>query len=364
MPEFRTPGVYVEEISSGPRPVQASSTTETGMVGMVTIPKGFLAARRSKDLLIPQKDLHPALTWQRAVAFYALPGDDETKSPDVKSPDVKNPDVKNPDVKSPDVKSPDVKSPDVKSPDVKADARRPQRAEAPKLHRMVKDLLGSNWSVAAPDRTGMVALSDGSQTIRFAARRTLIAEKDDGRIWDIAAGANTLEVVNLVAVYAQQLGISHSGDLTCATTTSRDVTIETVHDRMMKTASRVTSVDGFEGWLDDLAQDLFVNIYLETARDASEAQAGTAWLGLEPESRQAWRQWVRSNPGVRLLEIGVRGFFANGGQGIHLAVGVQGFGSAGPDKAQLLGQAFDGITQLAMICAPGLTSPNTVTSPL
>ena len=43
MPDYRTPGVYIEEISSGPRPVQASSTTETGMVAVITIPSQFLA---------------------------------------------------------------------------------------------------------------------------------------------------------------------------------------------------------------------------------------------------------------------------------------------------------------------------------
>ena len=43
MPDYRTPGVYIEEISSGPRPVQASSTTETGMVAVVTIPSQFVA---------------------------------------------------------------------------------------------------------------------------------------------------------------------------------------------------------------------------------------------------------------------------------------------------------------------------------
>ena len=43
MPDYRTPGVYIEEISSGPRPVQASSTTETGMVAVITIPSQFIA---------------------------------------------------------------------------------------------------------------------------------------------------------------------------------------------------------------------------------------------------------------------------------------------------------------------------------
>ena len=45
MPEYRTPGVYIEEISAGPRPVQASSTTDTGFVAILTLPPAFTRAK-------------------------------------------------------------------------------------------------------------------------------------------------------------------------------------------------------------------------------------------------------------------------------------------------------------------------------
>ena len=269
MPQYQTPGVYVEEISSGPRPVQASSTTETGIVGMITIPKSFLDARRSRDMLVPQREDHPALSWQRAVAFYALPGDEEPRA-EGKAADAKPADAKPAEAKA-----------DPKGAEKPSDARAAAaRHEPPRLNRMVKDLLGARWDVSPPDRTGTIALTDGKQIIRFNARSTLIAERgNDHTFWDIAAGANALEVVNLVAAHAQELGIPYGGELACVSATpaaTHEIQIEAVHDRLMKTASRVTSLDGFEGWLDDFARDLFVNIYLEANAQASEAVADAA----------------------------------------------------------------------------------------
>ncbi len=34
MPEYLSPGVYVEEIDAGPRPIAGVSTSTTGMVGV------------------------------------------------------------------------------------------------------------------------------------------------------------------------------------------------------------------------------------------------------------------------------------------------------------------------------------------
>lgn len=360
MPEYSTPGVYVEEISSGPRPVQASSTTETGIIGMITIPRGFLEVRRTRDLLIPQREDLPILSWQRAVSFYALPGDDEPKALDAKPSDAKPGDLKAGEAKPGEPKTGDPKAGEAKPGEPKAgEPKASTRTEAPRLQRLVKELLGGKWEVRRPDATGAVTLSDGAQTIRFNTRSSLIAERSGQHpYWDLAAGANTLEVVNLVAAHAVELDIPFGGELACVTSSAaREVEIERVHEQLLRTATRITSVDGFDGWLNDFARELFISIYAEVNASVSEAGAETAWLGLDPAAVRAWRAWVRGSPGMRLVEIGVRGFFANGGQGAHLAVGVQGFGAAGPDKAQMLSQAFDGLPQVAMVCAPGLDLP-------
>lgn len=45
MPELGAPGVKIEEISSGPRPISLSGTTDTGFVGLITIPEEFFLGR-------------------------------------------------------------------------------------------------------------------------------------------------------------------------------------------------------------------------------------------------------------------------------------------------------------------------------
>ena len=74
MPEYRTPGIYIEEVSGGPRPVQASSTTDTGFVAMLTLPTSFQAGRgAATGLWLPGPEEAPLLAWNRALAFRSLP---------------------------------------------------------------------------------------------------------------------------------------------------------------------------------------------------------------------------------------------------------------------------------------------------
>jgi phage tail sheath protein FI len=73
MPDYRTPGVYIEEVSAGPRPIQASSTTETGFVAFVTVPAQFSVGRgKATGLLLPVPEEQAPLTWTRALAFRPL----------------------------------------------------------------------------------------------------------------------------------------------------------------------------------------------------------------------------------------------------------------------------------------------------
>ena len=73
MPEYRTPGVYVEEVSGGPRPVQASATTDTGFVAVLTLPDSFFAGRgEASGLWLPGPESEPLSSWGRALAFRAL----------------------------------------------------------------------------------------------------------------------------------------------------------------------------------------------------------------------------------------------------------------------------------------------------
>ena len=78
MPAYNTPGVYIEEISGGPRPIQASSTTDTGFVGVLTLPTSFISGKgKAANMFLPATEELAQLSWNRALAFRRLlPGSD------------------------------------------------------------------------------------------------------------------------------------------------------------------------------------------------------------------------------------------------------------------------------------------------
>ena len=72
MPEYKTPGVYIEEISAGPRPVQPSSTTDTGFIAVLTLPTSFIPGKgKAEGMFLPIAEASPLLSWNRALAFRA-----------------------------------------------------------------------------------------------------------------------------------------------------------------------------------------------------------------------------------------------------------------------------------------------------
>ena len=83
MPEYRTPGVYIEEISGGARPIAASATTDTGFVGVLTLPTTFLAGTGpAAGMYLPAAEEATQLTWNRALAFRPLLGGPVEAAPD------------------------------------------------------------------------------------------------------------------------------------------------------------------------------------------------------------------------------------------------------------------------------------------
>src|SRR5687768_3147273 len=73
MPSYRTPGVYIEEISGGPRPVAPSSTTDPGLGAIITLPKSQRAGLVHPDgLRLAGAEAAPGHAGNRAVAVRPL----------------------------------------------------------------------------------------------------------------------------------------------------------------------------------------------------------------------------------------------------------------------------------------------------
>jgi hypothetical protein len=334
MPAYNTPGVYIEEISGGPRPIQASSTTDTGFVGVLTLPKSFLAGRgKAANMFLPATEESPQLSWNRALAFRRLlPGP-------------------------------------AAAPAAGEDAGKGKgKASAPsadenRLNGLIGELLPGKWNVSSPsDDEGNITLtSDKGDVVRFAARRTVfsVKTKREGekelREWDLSFAADDQSVLELIATHAAPNSVKHSGSLN-AVDQGVAVTIDIagIQARLQKSASMLTGVDGFDSWRRDFGQELFLEILQEARPNINESQAAALWETLPAAARKSWDDWLRSHPGLRRLEIGVRGFFENGGQTAFVSLAIQEHGTGGPSKRKVLEDSFDGISAVAMLAAPGL----------
>lgn len=339
MPEYRTPGVYIEEISSGPRPVAASSTTETGFVGLLTLPASFQVARgKAAGMLLPAAEDSAQLTWNRALAFRALAPVTE---------------------EAPKTKAPPAKA-DGAPPEDSAKAKSAPKARSTKLGQIVKEVLPGSWEIDAPGADDVLTLrGPAGALLRVPVRRTLMSVKtSDSGVpeWDLAWGADEMQLVQLIANKATQQGVKHTGTLGAVDPAGQSVSlnIEAIAERMQKTAPAAHSIDGYEAWRRDFGRQLFIEIAVESDANLNYSAAEAMWDSLPGEARASWDRWLRAHPGLLRLELAVKGFFENGGKTAYIAVGLLASGTAGPNKRKFLEDSFAGISALAILAAPGL----------
>ena len=328
MPEYRTPGVYIEEISAGPRPVQASSTTETGFIAVITLPTQFVpGAGGATGMYLPgaSEDVH--MSWNRARAFRKL--------------------------------LPAPAAPETKSKDKKGAASVPAAA-GNNFQGLVGDILPGKWDVRAPTGDNKVTMaSEKGEMLRFPVSRALMSITVDDASkaqWDLSFGADESKILSLIAAFAEEQGVAHTGNLGCADTSKKPISVDVnaIHNRMHGTAPSFSSMDGYHSWRLDWSSRLFQEILIEADAKMTPSKAEVVWDSLAPGSKAAWLNWLRSHPGMRRLELAITGFFSNGGATCFPSVAVQPEGAAGPAKRSFLEKAYDGASAVAMLCAPGL----------
>jgi uncharacterized protein len=331
MPSYQTPGVYIEEISSGPRPVAASSTTETGFVAVVTLPTQFVPGSGSASgMYLPgsSEDVH--MSWNRAKAFRRLIAGGAP-------------------------------APAEKGKAAKKGAKGGAPAAAGNnFQTLVADILPGKWDVKTPTGDAKVMMSsEKGDMLRFPVSRAHMSIKVDDASsaeWDLSFGGDANKVMELIATHAEQQGIGHTGNLGCVDPAKKPVSVDVnaIHGRMHGTSPSFSSMDGFHAWREEWAARLFQEILIESDPKISFSKSEVIWDSLNGGAKSAWLGWLRGHPGIRRLELAVNGFFANGGATAFPAVSVQPEGAAGPAKRSFLEKAYDGCSAVAMLCAPGL----------
>jgi hypothetical protein len=331
MPDYRTPGVYIEEISSGPRPVQASSTTETGFVAVVTMPTIFYPGRgKASGMYLPgPAEGDPQLSWNRALAFRPLLLESADAAP---------------------------------AKGKKGDGGAPS-AGGNNFQKLVADILPGKWDIRAPSGAdNKVTMSDDQGgLLRFPVSRALMSITTDDATkkaeWDLSFGADENSIVQLISAYAAEQGISHTGNLGAVDPKGKPVTlnISNIHGRLHGTAPSFTSMDGYHAWRLEFGERLYQEILMEANPKVSQSKSEVMWDTLDGGAKAAWHNWLRAHPGIRRLELSVVGFFSNGGATAFPSVALQGADGSHPvAKRAFLEKAFDGASVVAMLAAPGL----------
>ena len=343
MPEYRTPGIYIEEVSGGPRPVQASSTTDTGFVAMLTLPTSFLAGRgAATGLWLPGPEEAPLLAWNRALAFRSLPAPAAEPAPRPTS-------------------RRGAAAAEGATEAAPAAAAAPPAAPASdgnRFQKLVSEMLPGRWTIKPPVGDSVIVMtSDGGDTLRVPVSRTLMSEitVKDQKVWEMAWGADEQKVLELFSGYAVQNQVRHSGNLACVDPSGAPVTIDLaeIHDRLAGPAPAVTGMTGYHAWRTQFGESLFIEL-AQTAGGLNQTRSQAMWDTLPSDARKAWDQWLRAHPGMRRLELALQGFFENGGTRAYIAMGVMADGAAGPAKRAFLEASFDKVSSVAMVAAPGL----------
>lgn len=327
MPEYRTPGVYIEEISNGPRPVAASSTTETGFVAVIEIPDQFVpGGGGAAGMYLPgsTEDVH--MSWTRAKAFRSLPAAAEPPAKDKKGKDGKA------------------------TPAVAGNS----------FQQLVGEILPGKWDIKSPVGDNKVMMSsEKGDMLRFPVSRALMSVTVDASSkaeWDLSFAEASNKVLSIIATHAEDQGVAHTGELGCVDKTKKPITIDVaaIHDRMHGTAPAFNSMDGFHAWRTEWSARLFQEVLVESDAKMTPGKAEIIWDSLAPKAAASWLNWLRTHPGMRRLELALTGFFSNGGATAFPCVALQKEGTGGPAKRAFLEKAYDGASAVAMLVAPGL----------
>lgn len=347
MPELRAPGVYVEELNNGPRPIDPSPTTETGFVAVLTLPEVFsvrkLAADSKSefktDLLIPDRDeLSPTVSWGQALAFRPFL-QLSSAAPDAESRATRS-------AKPADKAEKDSATPAAPEPAITAN----------KLGRLIAEALeGGPWTVAPPDhQEDVLLLRSPQRSFRVPVRRSLLQvtkeRPQDAEAWDLAPGGDPREILASLAPIAASAGVQPR--LPLAEPSSRKtLDLGDIQRQFMRPASTVQSMDAYETWRKDIGKELFITI-AEASGLCQSTDGENLWKNLG-DHQSAWHDWLRRHPGMIRLEVSLRGFFDNGGRSAHVALALT--NRAGViDQRAFLSAAFDDVRTLALLAAPGL----------
>ncbi|MDP2313228.1 MAG: phage tail sheath C-terminal domain-containing protein [Pseudomonadota bacterium] len=192
------------------------------------------------------------------------------------------------------------------------------------------------------------------------------ADKTTRAHWGVslAVASNPTTLIEALTPPAVRAKIAFDADLPLADLpleqSAYSVKLEAVQTGMTGPATMVTGIDAFHAWRKEFGRKLFLQLALCPAADvkafaASAEHAAYAWEEISDAGKNAWHDWIRAQTGLRLLEISITGYFANGGAAAYVGVAIDGATQSRAPQSFLEG-FFDTVGDVAILVAPGLNS--------
>lgn len=394
---YETPGVYVEEISAGPRPVAMSPTADTGFVAVLSIPKEFhLGDRQGYRSLIPAASSADAKgSWARELAFRSLlpaptgpasimlggverTADEAEKllgkvdaskkekfivgssDGDVEFKDAKEV-VKHLQEKSStgEVKVQRLNKNGAKDKLTPFDVEVVRPEDKPtSLSDLVKETLGTGWSASGSLQGDQIVIrlkNDEDVHLDVSVPQSMLIWTGGEKGWVLANKDMHGKALANIAGAAVAEGVGAATQYSDPQQELKPDIFRSIQESLLAEVPVLTSLDAFFAWQDEFADLLYISI-ASALTGQKKSHIRSAWKSPDAAKlRGAWTSWVKKNTGMRRLQIAITGFFGNGGGTAYIAVALSAEGSAPMGKKEVLQSAFDGFSRVAMLAAPGLS---------
>jgi phage tail sheath protein FI len=379
------PGVYVEEISGGPRPIAASPTTDTAFLAVLSLPSGFHVGGEGgtfRSLIPAVTSADAAASWARELAFRsvvpklgapptlllegkAISGADligKLGTVDVKKKESFRLGGKDfADAKKLVVEIEKSPSGALSIEKVKGDAAAPhlqvqvKRAEdvPPTLAELAVETLGAGWKASGSASGDQVrVLLEGSRTFDVLLPQSMLVSGKNG--WVLAKPSMRDKVLATIGAEAVAQGIGTSTTFDGDENDVNEDVLLRVQEALVGTVAPLTSLDAFLAWREEFGDALYVEL-ASIFTKSPKGSVSAAWRSPDAGGlRAAWLSWLKTNPGMLRLEVSLRGFFGNGGSTAYPGVCLSAGGVSAMSKSGYLSNAYDDFSRVAMVCAPGL----------
>jgi hypothetical protein len=229
---------------------------------------------------------------------------------------------------------------------------RPEREGETWLQAYVHTLLRGRWTIQPIQEPNTLVMAVGrAMQISLPVSTSMFQSVEVGGVehWEFRRGTGMYDCLTLFSNAAVTAGYPPEREVACGDGRPVQVPIQVYRAGLRGHLEQsVSSVEEYVRWTERLAD----RVRVAAGEAILRGKDVVPWDQLSSSDQEGWAFWVRNHPGMLRLELALRGFFANGGQGALVSVCLsQEHAESGAQD--FLEGAFSSPVRKA--CAPGLS---------